>query len=446
MNSKDAALIYTQYRDKVFGFVRSKVLNQTEAEDITQNVFVKVCANLDKYDEAKASLSTWIYTITRNTVFDYLKKKRDHPMLELMDDAISSEEEPDEAMLNSESLEELASALEKLPQNQRDIIILLYYKKLDRKNTAEMLGMTYGQLRYLHDKAIRRLGELYVLKKQNKKQEDNKMSEFLNAVRTAADGSLNGVSDAVILAMIVVGGLLIIASIVALVISIFLAISYIKYNRRQNSAGKTGEEIARTILDKNGLQQIKVSKNGSILFGNSYSHYFKKVRLRRLTWQKKSVTSLAMAAQKSSLAVMDKENDPDMRKLVRLTPFIYLGPLAFIPMVIIGALLDVLVLKSSGATCMIVCTVLGLAFYLASFVMSILVLKTEKKAQKRAYEIMKADGLATAEELESCKKLFKLYNIEYINNMIIALLELVYRVLQIIAYVQNASSSSSSSN
>lgn len=160
MNNKDAALIYTQYRDKVFGFIRSKVLNQTEAEDIAQDVFLKVCANLDKYDEAKASLSTWIYTITRNTVYDYLKEKRDRPMLELIDETISSGEEPDEAMLNGETLEELASALEKLPQNQRDIIILLYYKKLDRKNTAEMLGMTYGQLRYLHDKAIRRLGEL----------------------------------------------------------------------------------------------------------------------------------------------------------------------------------------------------------------------------------------------------------------------------------------------
>lgn len=267
------------------------------------------------------------------------------------------------------------------------------------------------------------------------------MSEFINAVRQASDGSLTGVSDAVILALIVVGGLLLIASIVALAISIFLAISYIKYNRRQNSAGKTGEEIARTILDRNGLQKIRVSKNGSILFGNSYSHYFKKVRLRRLTWQKKSVTSLAMAVQKSSLAVMDKENDPDMRKLVRLTPLIYLGPLAFVPMVIIGALLDVVVLKSSGAACLIICSALGLAFYLASFVMSLLVLKTEKKAQVRAYEIMKANGLATAEELESCKKLFKLYNIEYVNNMIIALLELVYRVLQIIAYVQNSSSS-----
>lgn len=271
------------------------------------------------------------------------------------------------------------------------------------------------------------------------------MSEFINAVRQASDGSLTGVSDAVILALIVVGGLLVIASIVALAISIFLAISYIKYNRRQNSAGKTGEEIARTILDRNGLQKIRVSKNGSILFGNSYSHYFKKVRLRRLTWQKKSVTSLAMAAQKSALAVLDKENDADMRTRVRLTPLIYFGPIAFVPMVIIGALLDLFVFKSSNGICTILLASIGLAFYLLSFIMSILVLKTEKKAQRRAYEIMKAEGLATAEELEMCKKLFRLYNIEYINDMVIALLELIYRVLQIIAYVQNSSSSSSKS-
>ena len=266
------------------------------------------------------------------------------------------------------------------------------------------------------------------------------MSEFINAVRSAWDGGLDGVSDAVILAMGVVCGLLIIVSIFALGISIYLSISYVRYNKKQNSCGKTGEQIARKILDHHELGHIKVSKTGSIMFGNSYSHYFKKVRLRRLTWQKRSVTSLAMAAQKSALAVLDKENDAEMRTRVRLTPLIYFGPIAFVPMVVIGVLLDVLL---STGFCGILFTVLGLGFYLLSFVMSILVLKTEKKAQKRAYEIMKEEGLATEEELESCKKLFRLYNIEYINDMVIALLELIYRVLQIIAYVQNSSSSSS---
>ena len=160
MNKQDCGFIYTQYCDKVFGFVRSKIFNQTEAEDIVQTVFLKVYSNLDKYDETKASLSTWIYTITRNTVYDYLKEKRDHPVLELMDNTVDSAEEPDDSLLNQEALEELACALEKLPQNQQDIIILLYYKNLDRKKVAEIFGMTYGQLRYLHDKAINRLGEL----------------------------------------------------------------------------------------------------------------------------------------------------------------------------------------------------------------------------------------------------------------------------------------------
>lgn len=269
------------------------------------------------------------------------------------------------------------------------------------------------------------------------------MEEFINLVRESADGSLDGVSSGIIIAMIIVAGLLVIASVVAFVISVVLAISYVKYNRKQNSCGRTGEEVARKILDDNDLQHIRVSKNGSILFGNSYSHYFKKVRLRRLTWKKKSLTSLAMAAQKSALAVLDKENDPDMRKRVRLTPLIYIGPIAFVPMVIIGALLDLFIFKTGSGICTIILTAVSLAFYVLSFVMSLLELKTEKKAQVRAIEIMKKEGIATKEELESCKKLFKLYNIEYVNNMVIALLELVYRVLQIIANVQNMSSSSS---
>ena len=159
MNKQDGGFIYTQYRDKVFGFVRSKIVNQTEAEDIVQTVFLKVYSNLDKYDETKASLSTWIYTITRNTVYDYLKEKRDHPVLELVDNTVDSAEEPDDSLLNQEALEELACALQKLPQNQRDIIILIYYHGKPKTEVAKILDITYGQLRYLHDKALSRLKE-----------------------------------------------------------------------------------------------------------------------------------------------------------------------------------------------------------------------------------------------------------------------------------------------
>lgn len=267
------------------------------------------------------------------------------------------------------------------------------------------------------------------------------MVELFRKIAESSTGySLNHVSDIVILLMGIVLILIAIVSIFALAVQIILAIKYHKYNKKRNSINMTGEEIARKILDDNDLKNIKVKSSGAILFGNSYSHYFKKVRLRRLTWKKNSVSSLAMASQKSCLAILDKENDHDMKTRIKLTPLIYFGPLAFIPLVIIGVLIDVIIIKSQISTFTITFTILGLLFYLVSFIMSIKVLKTEVKAQKKAYKLLKDNNMATNDELDMLKKLFKLYNIQYINDMIISLLELIYRVLQIISYAQSNTS------
>ena len=250
------------------------------------------------------------------------------------------------------------------------------------------------------------------------------------------------VSPALQWAIFIVGALIVLVAVVAISISIWLAIKYIVYNRRMNSANLTGRDAARKILDANGLKHIKVSTFGSIIFGNSYSHYFNKVRIRRLTNKKPSITSLAIGAEKASLAVLDKENDPDMRTRVRLTPLIYFGPLAFIPIVAVGVAIDLIMYNFSGVATTIA-AVLGVLFYVISLVLSIKVLKTEVKAQKRAIEIMQQENMATEEELEMMKELYKIYNIQYVNDIIMEFLQLVMRVLQIIAKMQNSSSSNS---
>lgn len=237
--------------------------------------------------------------------------------------------------------------------------------------------------------------------------------------------------------------LILICAIVSIVISIWLAISYVKFNKKQNSANMNGETIARKILDDNGLEHIKVKCSGSILFGNSYSHYFKKVRLRRRTWKKESVSSLAMASQKSCLAILDKENDPDMKTRIKLTPVIYFGPVFLIPLVAIGVVLDI-VIGSTDGVCTAVAASLGMLIYVVSFIMSLMVLKTEKKAQERAYEVVRASSLATEEEIADMKSLFKLYNIEYVNDMIMSLLELIMRILMIILKAESKGNVSTS--
>ena len=241
-------------------------------------------------------------------------------------------------------------------------------------------------------------------------------------------------------AIFIVAALILVVAAVSIVISIWLAIKYVAFNRRVNSRNLSGKDAARMILDRNGLQHIKVSVVGSMLFGNSYSHYFKKVRLRRLTTKKNSITSLAMGAEKSALAILDKEGDPDMKTRVALTPLMYLGPFAFIPIVLLGVVIDLLVFNFSGVATLIAAA-LGIAIYAVSFALSISTLKTEVKAQARACEILKQEDMATEEEIGMMKELFRLYNIQYINDIIMEFLQMLLKILEFIAKMQSGSSS-----
>ena len=236
------------------------------------------------------------------------------------------------------------------------------------------------------------------------------------------------------IALIVVGILITIVSLVSCVISIWLFRRYRRFNKQENSLGKTGTQIAREILDNNGLQHIQVKRTGSLFFGNSYSHYFKKVRLRSFIRHENSLTSVGMGAQKAALAILDKENDPDMRKRIRMVPLITFGPFAFIPLIVIGALLDFYVFNESGV-CTIALGSLGVLFYAYAVLWSVRTLKTERKAQQRAYEILREDYRITDSELADLKDLFHLYNVQYINDIILSSLELLYTILKVAAEI-----------
>ena len=232
------------------------------------------------------------------------------------------------------------------------------------------------------------------------------------------------------IALVIVGALIVIVGLVSGITSLWLMVKYFRFHRRENSLGLTGMQIARKILDDHGLGHIKVKKTGSLLFGNSYSHYFKTVRLRSRARHEAGLTSMGMGAQKAALAILDKEGDADMRKRIRLVPLVSFGPFAFIPLILIGAVLDYFVLHGSGI-CTLVLGAIGLLFYVYAIVLSVLTLKTEKKAQNRAYEILERDYHITDDELSALKELFRLYNIQYINDIILSSLELLYTLLEI---------------
>lgn len=143
--------IYKDYYKKVFGFIFGKTSNHTLAEDLTSEVFLKVYEKLDSFDDTKASLSTWIYTITRNKLTDYFRSRRVMEEIpETLDDGSSLEDD----VCDKEELETLADALEKLDERERDIIILHYYSGKTLKEIADALDISYSYIKILHNKAL----------------------------------------------------------------------------------------------------------------------------------------------------------------------------------------------------------------------------------------------------------------------------------------------------
>ena len=108
----DIEALYAKFSGKVMGYIRARIRSRADAEDLCADVFEKVQRKLPAFDAAKASVSTWIFTITRNTVIDHYRRSK--PTEEL-DENLSDDTEVDEGLLNNETLSELAGALRALP-------------------------------------------------------------------------------------------------------------------------------------------------------------------------------------------------------------------------------------------------------------------------------------------------------------------------------------------
>lgn len=151
MTKVETEKIYAEYKEKVERYISGKVRNSCDAEDLVSSVFLKVYGSKDSFDERKASISTWIYTITRNTVIDYFRKcKEVYPIdIDLVDENAFCKEFESEEILS-----DLADALVLLEKRQRDLIILHYYDGKTLKSIADDFGMSYINIKIMHKKAL----------------------------------------------------------------------------------------------------------------------------------------------------------------------------------------------------------------------------------------------------------------------------------------------------
>lgn len=150
------------YQKRVYQVIRRLVLIHEDADDLTQNTFIKAYRYLDKF-EGNSSIFTWLYRIATNEALTFLEKKKKRFSLSLDDHLEKLESYLDQpGSLNGDQIQiRLQKALLKLPEKQRLVFHLKYQEELTYEQMAEITGTSMGALKASYHHAVKKI-EQYV--------------------------------------------------------------------------------------------------------------------------------------------------------------------------------------------------------------------------------------------------------------------------------------------
>lgn len=147
-----------KYQQRVYWHVRKMVIDHADADDLTQDVFVKVWKHLGDFRQ-DAQLFTWLYRIATNECLGFLKSKRRKFFLPLNDVGaeLAAKLEADPAVAGDEIELKLQKAILRLPDKQRLVFNLRYYDEMPYEQMAEVTGTSVGALKASYHHAVRKI-------------------------------------------------------------------------------------------------------------------------------------------------------------------------------------------------------------------------------------------------------------------------------------------------
>ncbi len=147
-----------KYQTKVYWHIRKMVIDHDDADDLTQDVFVKVWKHLENFRQ-DASLYTWIYRIATNECLSFLASKRRKFFLPLNDVGaeLAAKIEADPSLAGDDIELRLQKAILKLPDKQRLVFNLRYYDEMPYEQMAEVTGTSVGALKASYHHAAKKI-------------------------------------------------------------------------------------------------------------------------------------------------------------------------------------------------------------------------------------------------------------------------------------------------
>lgn len=156
------------YIKPVFNFVYRICGNSKDAEDITQEVFIKLWKNLKKYRPG-TSFKAWLFSIARNTAIDWLRKKKninfsafedEEGENKLFDSVVDESPWPDDLAIKAENSEMIEGFISKLPAIYKEVIVLRYKNQLTFDEIGEVIGRPANTVKSQHQRALNYLKKM----------------------------------------------------------------------------------------------------------------------------------------------------------------------------------------------------------------------------------------------------------------------------------------------
>src|SRR4029077_4794376 len=145
---------FDAFHEPIYRFIASRVQRPSDAEDLTQLVFVKALEALPRYEVRGIPFGGWLFRLARNTIIDHARTRHEHAELDTAADRATDMAGPDEVALLRQDLDAVARALRDLTDEQRETIELRFFAGLSARETAEVMGKQEGTVRGLQFRAI----------------------------------------------------------------------------------------------------------------------------------------------------------------------------------------------------------------------------------------------------------------------------------------------------
>ncbi len=145
-------IVYEAHKRRVYGICLRLMGDGPKAEEMTQEVWIKVVKSADKY-QPLASLAAWLCQVTRNHCLNELRRNRPEDFTENWEQISESQVDHDEPRFEPADIEQMTQAFEQLPAQQRAALMMFVYEELSQSEIAVQLSLSVGAVKQLLHRA-----------------------------------------------------------------------------------------------------------------------------------------------------------------------------------------------------------------------------------------------------------------------------------------------------